>query len=111
LNDDEAGVGLVDAAAMLIEFPATRNNFASRDGPRRVAIWQQARPGTAGTTKSLHESQWAKNGNHPAFLNLDQQRQGSPAKFRTNKNYKPRITERRVGRRPSSAGVAAIGGL
>jgi len=103
LNDDEGGVGLVGPAAVLIEFPATRHNFASRDGPRRVAVRQQACPGTAGAAKSLHEAQRAKNGNHPAFLNLDQRRQGSPAKLGTNNNYKPSIIRCRAGCRQCGA--------
>jgi hypothetical protein len=68
----------VHPAGMTVEIPATGSDFTGGHRPRSVAVREEACPGTAGTSKSLHKSQRAKNGNHPAFLNLDQRQQGSP---------------------------------
>ena len=59
-------------AGMKIEIPATGSQFTSGNSPRSMAVRQQPSPGTARTSESLNESEWAEDGNHPALLNLDQ---------------------------------------
>jgi hypothetical protein len=87
--DYDEGIPLLPIllASVAVEIPATRSDFAGRNSPWGVAIRQEPRPRTAGTAKPLNESQRTEDRNHPAFLNLDQRRQGAP--FSLNKNYNP----------------------
>ena len=65
-------------AGVKIEIPATGSQFTSGNSPWSMAVRQQPSPGTARTTESLNESEWAEDGNHSALLNLDQRHLGAP---------------------------------
>jgi hypothetical protein len=65
-------------AGVKIEIPATGSQFTSGNSPRSMAVRQQPSPGTARTTESLNESEWAEDGNHSALLNVDQRHLGAP---------------------------------
>ena len=74
LNDDKRGVlFVVGGAGMQIEIPAAGSHLAGWDGPGGVAVGQQACPGALRAPEPLDEAQRAKNRNHAALFNLDQQ--------------------------------------
>jgi len=80
LNNHEGIIRRRDrAATMTFEILAAGIDFTDRHSPGSVTFGQQPSPRTAGTAKTLHKTQRAKNGNHPAFLNLDQRQQEAPA--------------------------------
>jgi hypothetical protein len=91
LEHDEGIVRIFGhTAGVKIEIPATGSQFTSGNSPRSMAVRQQPSPGTARTTESLNESEWAEDGNHPALLTLDQRHLGAPvSRGRRREDYKP----------------------
>jgi len=104
--DERLGVLRPCQAAVAFKLAAGRLQFAGGNRPGRVAVRQQVCPETARASEALHEAQRAEDGNHPAFLNLNQGQQGSPARGKQTPDY----TARQNGMReqPCSAKIKNI---